>query len=290
MTLFLKAKRVGSIPALIFFTIFLTLFSILGSVFLALETGNPINKVTHSLYGSQSFNQEAGKYVVSKILEKSTGEERTIFLEKGPQISSAVTNLLGNPLFHQEADKISDVVYSYYAMGSKDVTSVDVRPIANLALAGLVNIDPQFKELNKELVKIKPIKLKAQKNGPDVAQIRSILNLVIALLLVLSCAMLFLYLMFARSRKDTLRWPGLVFFLEGVLLTSIFLAAKSLIAHQLNTSTDSLLRAGLPLASHPLLAPFMFVGLFELIIGLALFIGSFVRQLNGSSSTAVAPG
>ncbi|CAB4915613.1 unannotated protein [freshwater metagenome] len=288
MTLFLKAKRAGSIPSLIFFVIFFTLFSILGSVFLALESGNPINKVTHSLYGSQSFNEEAGKYVVNKFLEKSTGEERTIFLEKGPQISTAVTNLLGNPLFHQEADKISEVVYSYYAMGSKEIKSVDVRPIANLALAGLVNIDPQFKELNKELDKIKPIKLKAQKDGPDVAQIRSILNLAIVLLLVLSFAMLFLYVMFARSRKDTLRWPGLVLFLQGVSLTSIFLVANSLIANQVNTSKDSLLRIGLPLAAHPLLAPFMLVGLLELIIGLGLFVGSFLRQLNGSSTPAVA--
>ena len=282
MTLFLKGKRVGSIPAMIFFVIFFTLFSILGSVFLVLETGNPINKVTHSLWGNQSFTEDAGKYAVSKILEKSTGDERKLFLKQSPQISSAVTNLLENPILHQELDKISDVIYSYYANGSKEVTSVDIRPLAHLALDSIETIDPQYKDLRKELDDIKPIKLKMQENGPNVPQIRSYLNLALFLFLVLSCLMLFLFLIFVRSRKDALRWSGLSLLVVGILLSSLFLVAKSLISNQANTSTESLLQSGLPLAAHPLLAPFILVGLFEIFLGLALFIGSYVFPLRAT--------
>ena len=273
-----RAKRAGSVPAMAFFVLFLTLFSILGSLFLAVGIGNPIDKVTHSLWESQSLKQNAGKYLVSKTLEGATGEERKLLLKKGPQISAAVTELLGNPLLHQQIDLISNSVYVYYTSGSKSEVSVDFRPIVRLAFENLKFIDPQFSSAKSEIDKIDPIRLQVQKDGPNISQVKTGLNLAVILLLILSLLMLFLYAIFAKALKAALRWVGLIVFLEGALLTTVYLVVDSLIAHQASISTESLAREALPLATHPLIAPFLTCGIIELLIGLALFIGSFLMR------------
>lgn len=284
MKFFFKQKRVGAIPGMIFLVLFFTLLSILGSVSLALDTGNPLNKMTHNLWESKTFKTNAGKYFVSKNLESSTGDERTLLLEKGPQISTALTQLLGNPLFHRELDKISNEVYAYYAGESKKEQSVDLRPIANLALTGLASIDPQFKDLKKEIDKIKPFKLRPQIDGPNVAQILTVLHLALVSLFILACSMLFLYLIFAKSRKEALRWLGVLLLIEGLFLIALFSITKSLIAQQASTSTESLVREALPLGAQPLLAPFLTLGVTELFIGLALFLTSFIKRVKFSHS------
>ena len=283
MSIFLKAKKTGSIPAAIFFSIFLTLLSLLGAVFLSVGVGNPINKVTHNLWTSQTFRIDAGKYFVSKALETATGDERKLLLQKGPAISATVTNFLANPIFHQEIDQISNVVYGYYSSGSKTKQTIDVSPVANLGLLGLESVDPQFSTLKKELDKIKPIKLQPQKNGPNVDKVKSGLKLLIILLLLLSLLMLFLYSLFASSLKSFLRRIGITFIAEGIFLIALDIVASAIIKHQASTSSESLAREAIPIAAHPLLAPFVTIGILELLLGILLFIPSFLKRMNVSS-------
>jgi len=276
----LRAKRAGSIPAMIFFVLFLTLLSISGSVFLSVGNGNPINKVTHSLWENQSLKQSAGNYLVSKTLEGATGDERKLLLKKGPQISTAITDFLGNPLLHQAIDQISDLAYIYYSSEPGVVQSIDIRPIARLIFESLRSIDPQFASLGKEIDKIEPIKLQAQKDGPNIYEIKKGLNLAATLTLLLTFLSLFLYVIFARDLKAVLRWIGLTLFIEGAFLMGLFIVFGALVAHQASAATESLAREVIPLAVHPLLAPFLIIGIFELLIGLALFLGSFLRQVS----------
>ena len=283
MSIFLKAKKGGSIPAMIFFAIFFTLFSILGTVYVSLGIGNPVNKVTHNLWSSEKFRVDAGNYFVSKALETATGEERKILVKKGVQISETVTSFLANPIFHQEADQISNVVYNYYVSGSTTKQTVDVKPLANLGLLGLESVDPQFSQLKKELDKIKPIKLEPQKNGPSATNIKSAFTLVTILLLILSLLTLFLYSLFAGSLKSLLRRVGITVFVSGILLLVINIVGAAIVSHQATTASDSLAREAIPVAAHPLLAPFMTFGLVEVVIGLALFIPSFLKRMNVSS-------
>ena len=280
MTILLRAKRAGSIPAMIFFVLILTLLSISGSVFLSVGNGNPINKVTHSLWENQSFKQSAGNYLVSKTLEGATGDERKLLLKKGPQISAAITDFLGNPLLHRAVDQISDLAYIYYSSEPGVVQAIDIRPIARLIFESLKSIDPQFASLGKEIDKIEPIKLQAQKDGPNIYEIKKGLNLAATLTLLLTFLFLFLYVIFARDLKAVLRWIGLTLFIEGAFLIGLFVVFGALVAHQASTSTESLLREALPLAVHPLLSPFLTCGIFELLIGLTLFMSSFLRQVS----------
>ncbi|MEJ0014416.1 MAG: hypothetical protein WDN07_02320 [Actinomycetota bacterium] len=280
MGFFLKSKRAGSIPAAIFFVLFFSLLSILGTVFLAVCTGNPVNKVTHSLWSSKTFNIDAGKFFVSKGLETATGDERKLLLQKGPEISATVTGILDNSIFHSEIDKISNTIYTYYSSGSKNNQTVDITPAVHLALLGLESVDPQFSKLKKELDKIKPIKLQPQKNGPNAGKVKSDFKLGISLLLILTLLLLLLYLIFAKSLKGALRVLGITALSDGLFLTILYFVAKAIVNHQASTADESLTREAIPIAAHSLLSPIITLGIPEVIIGAALISTSYVKALK----------
>ena len=283
MAIFLKAKKAGSIPAMIFFSVFFTLLSILGTAYISVGIGNPINKVTRTLWSNQTFRTDAGRYFVTKALETATGDERKLLLKKGPAISATVSSFLANPIFHQDIDQLSNVVYNYYVSGSTTKETVDVKPIVTLGLLGLESVDPQFSKLKKELDKIKPIKLQPQNKGPKATNIKSAFTSITILLLLLSLLSLLLFLVFAGSLKSVLRKVGFTLFFDGVLLIALDIVAAAIVSHQASTASESLAREAIPMAAHPLFAPFLTLGLLELIIGIVLVVPSFLKRMNVNS-------
>jgi len=280
MSFLFKAKRAGAIPSAIFFVIFFTLLSILGSAYLAIGIGNPVNKATGALIANTSFKHDAGTYFVSKALETAKGDERKVLTQKGPEISQTITAFLGNPIFHSQLNQISDIAYHYYTSGTKVKQSIDVKPIATLALLGLESVDPQFAQLKKELDKIKPIKLQPQTNGPDAASVKSDFSLVVLLLLLLSLLTLFLYLLFAKGGKLAIRTLSYILLVDGVLLVVIKIVASAIISHQASIETDSLAREAIPIAASPILSPFFSLGLFELLLGVIALGLTFLKRVN----------
>ena len=283
MSQLLKAKRGGAIPSAIFFTIFFLLLSILGSIYLSIGVGNPVNKVIDGLLSSSTFKHDAGDYFVSKTLETASGDERALLTEKGPQISATVTTILSNSLFKDVVESISDIAYHYYVGGAKAQQSVDVKPVLQLALPILESVDPQFSKLSKELDKIKPIKLQPQTNGPDVAQMKSYFTLGVWLLLALSLLTLLLYLRFANSLRAALRVPGIVILSVGAFLITLNIVAAAIVKHQAATATESLAREAIPIAAHTLISPIMTNGVAELLLGLVLLALSFLKRMRANS-------
>jgi len=283
MGILLKAKRGGAVPSAIFFTIFFTLLSIAGSVYLSVGIGNPVNKITNSLLSNATFKGDAGNYFVSKALKTATGDERALLLKKGPQISAAVTSFLSNPEFQGELKAISNIAYNYYTGGAKARQSIDVKPILQLALLGFESVDPQFEKLSKELNKIKPIQLQPQTNGPDASQIKSYFTLGVGLLLTLSLLTLLLYLLFAKSLRSALRVPGIIFLSEGFLLVVLNIVATAVVKHQADTATESLAREAIPIAAHSLISPLMTTGVVEILLGVVLLVLSYSKRVNVNS-------
>ncbi len=283
MSQLLKAKRGGAIPSAIFFTIFFLLLSILGSIYLSIGVGNPVNKVIDGLLSSSSFKHDAGDYFVSKTLETASGDERALLTEKGPQISATVTTILSNSLFKEVVESISDIAYHYYVGGAEAQQSIDVKPVLQLALPILESVDPQFSKLSKELDKIKPIKLQPQTNGPDVAQMKSYFTLGVWLLLALSLLTLLLYLRFANSLRAALRVPGIVILSVGAFLITLNIVAAAIVKHQAATATESLAREAIPIAAHTLISPLMSNGVVELLLGLVLLALSFLKGVRPES-------
>jgi hypothetical protein len=283
MSQLLKAKRGGAIPSAIFFTIFFTLLSIVGSIYLSIGVGNPVNKVIDGLLSSTSFKNNAGDYFVSKALESATGDERKLLTEKTSQISATVTTILSNSAFKVVVESISDTAYIYYVGGTKERQSIDVKPILQLALPIFESVDPQFSKLSKELDKIKPIKLQPQTKGPDVAQIKSYFTLGVWLLIVLSLLSLLFYLRFANSLRSALRVPGIIVLSIGLLLITLNIVATSIVKHQAATATESLAREAIPIAAHTLISPLMTNGVVGLLLGLLLLTLSFLKRMHTNS-------
>jgi hypothetical protein len=283
MTQLFKAKRGGAIPSAIFFTIFFTLLSIVGSIYLAIGVGNPVNKVIDGLLSSTSFKNDAGDYFVSKALESATGDERKLLTEKAPQISATVTTILSNSAFKMAVESISDTAYNYYVGGTKERQSIDVKPILQLALPIFESVDPQFSKLSKELDKIKPIKLQPQTKGPDVAQIKSYFTLGVWLLLVLSLLSLLFYLRFANSLRSALRVPGFIVLSIGLLLITLNIVATSIVKHQAATATESLAREAIPIAAQTIISPLMTNGVAGVLLGLFLLGLSLLKRMSANS-------
>ena len=285
MTYLLKAKRAGAIPAAIFFALFLTLFSLLGSLYLSVGSGNPVNKVSSALISSKSFKVDAGKYFVSKALETAQGDERKLLLTKGPQISAAVTQILSNPILHSQLDQISNAAYTYYTSNSKVEQSINVKPLLQLALLGLEAVDPQFVQLKKELDKIKPIKLQPQTKGPNAAQVKSDFKLAVGILLLLTLLTVAPYLFFAKSRKGVLRVVGITLLSDGLFLIVLNLVAGAIIKHQASTATESLVREAIPIAAHPLTAAIFSIGAVEFLVGILMIAITFLKRVNVNSQS-----
>ena len=283
MTFLFKGKRAGAIPSALFFTVFFTLFSIIGSVYLAIGIGNPVNKATGSLIASESFKRDAGSYFVSKALETAKGDERKVLTQKGPEISKTITAFLGNPIFHSQLNQMSDTAFHYYTSGTKVAQSIDVKPLADLALLGLIAVDPQFAQLKKELDKIKPIDLKPQSNGPDAASVKSDLTLAVLLLLLLSLLTLFLYLLFAKQGKAAARTVAYILLGDGLFLIVINIVAKAIVNSQATKATETLAREAIPIAATPLLSPLFSLGLFEIIVALILYGLTYLKRVNVKS-------
>ena len=280
MSQLLKAKRGGAIPSAILFTIFFTLLSIVGSIYLSIGVGNPVNKVIDGLLSSTSFKNNAGDSFVSKALESATGDERKLLTEKAPQISATVTTILSNSAFKVAVESVSDTAYNYYVGGTKERQTIDVKPILQLALPIFESVDPQFSKLSKELDKIKPIKLQPQTKGPDVSQIKSYFTLGVLLLLVLSLLTLLFYLRFANSLRSALRVPGIIVLSIGLVLITLNIAATSIVKHQAATATESLAREAIPIAAHTLISPLMTNGVVGLLLGLLLLTLSFLKRMH----------
>ena len=280
MSQLLKAKRGGAIPSAILFTIFFTLLSIVGSIYLSIGVGNPVNKVIDGLLSSTSFKNNAGDSFVSKALESATGDERKLLTEKAPQISATVTTILSNSAFKVAVESVSDTAYNYYVGGTKERQTIDVKPILQLALPIFESVDPQFSKLSKELDKIKPIKLQPQTKGPDVSQIKSYFTLGVLLLLVLSLLTLLFYLRFANSLRSALRVPGIIVLIVGLALITLNIAATSIVKHQAATATEPLAREAIPIAAHTLISPLMTNGVVGLLLGLLLLTLSFLKRMH----------
>jgi hypothetical protein len=273
----LKAKRGGAVPSAIFFTIFFTLLSIVGSIYLSIGVGNPANKVIDALLSSTSFKENAGDYFVSKTLESAEGDARKLLIEKAPQISTAVTVILNNPVFKKEIESISDIAYNFYINAAKERQSIDVKPIVKLALPIFESVNPQFSKLSKELDKIKPIKLKPQTGDLSASKIKSYFTLGLWLLLSLSIITLFLYLRFANSLRSALRVPGIIVLSVGLFLVILNTVATVIVKNQAATAVETLAREAIPIAATTLITPLMTIGVVELLLGLVLLALSFLK-------------
>ncbi len=284
--IFFRSKSGIAIPIVIFAFFFSTLWAIIAPVWISIGNSNPIHSATHALLDNFEFKKTAGEYFVTKMKEDASKAELIILNKKGSQISTAVTDLLNAPEFTTNLDSITSQVYNYYILGSAEAKSVSMKPIAAEALKALTKVDPQFKKLQKEIDKIKPIQLKPNPNGPDLKKIHSLLTLAFTVNSVLLFILLLVYLFFARSRKGFFRTIGIIFLYIGAIDIAVRTVGTAIANSQIKTISDDLARMAAKIVLTNLTNPFLTVGIVFLLLG-ALAVG--LSFINKNSETSPSP-
>ena len=275
---FFRSKRGIAIPVLVLLALIATLWAVIAPLWLSVGRSNPISGVTNSLLTNTPFKIEAGQYFVTKMKKDASGDELKLLQTKGDQVATTLTVLLNAPQFKSNVDGITNQVYDYYILGSEKAKSISVKPLATLAINALVSVDPQFKKLQKEIDKIKPIDLKPKTNGPDLKQIHSLLNFGFILISFLLLILIFIYAIFARKRTGFLRTIGIYFIYIGLLDIAIHTVGIAISNHQIKTMTDDLARTAVPIVITRLASPLMTIGISLLILGIIGFGLSFRNE------------
>ena len=247
-----------------------TLLPVVTGVWSIAASGNPVTPITHSLLRDTEFRDTLGLEFVKKFSKEATGAEKDLFTKKGKEISTAVSNLLSQPEFELEVDKISSGVYNFYKTRSEKTTSIDVKPIADMTLTALTQVDKQFLILKKELGSLKPIKLKPQTSGPDFAQIREILNLTFFGILTLFILVNILYFRYSKNIRGALRIAGSQFIYMGVSALAINIVGNSLIGNFAAKNSEELTKVAIPIVAQQELGIFITLGLVGVLAGLVL--------------------
>jgi len=254
-----------------------TLLPVVTGVWSIAASGNPVTPIVHSLLRDSEFRDTLGLEFVQKLSKDASGAEKDLFTKKGKEISTAVSNLLSQPEFELEVDKISNGIYSFYSTRSKKSTSIDVKPIADLTLTALTQVDKQFSILKKELSKLKPIELKPQTSGPDIARIKEILNLSFYGILTLFILVNILYFRYAKNMQGALRIAGSQFIYIGVSALAINIVGNSLIGNFAAKNSEELSKVAIPIVARHELGIFFTLGLVGVLVGLVLQVLSFTK-------------
>ena len=247
-----------------------TLLPVVTGIWSIAASGNPLTPIAHSLLRDTEFRDTLGSEFVRKLSKEASGAEKDLFTKKGKEISSAVSNLLGQPEFQLEIDKISNGVFDFLETRSKKSTSIDVKPIADMTLTALTQVDKQFSILKKELSKLKPIELKPQTSSPDIEQIRKIINLSFYGILTLLILVNILYFRYAKNVRGALRVAGSQFIYMGVCALTINIVGNSLIGNFAAKNSEDLAKVAIPVVARQELGVFITVGLAGVLAGLVL--------------------
>ena len=265
-----KSRRGLAVTAGIFVFLLASILPIVTGLWSIAGSGNPITPITHALLTSTDFRNAAGKEFVRKTLKDASGDEKRLLTQKGKDISQALSDLLGQPAFESEINKVTSTAYDYFSTGAKTPTSIDAKPIANMALLALAKVDKDFSKLKKEVRKLKPIELKPQTSGPDIVQIRKILNLVFFGSMLLFVLLNLIYLRYSRSITSALRTIGSEFIYFGVLDLVINLVANPVVKSLAEKNSEPLAQIAIPIVARQELAIFMTFGIVGLVVGAAL--------------------
>ena len=275
--LLFKSRRRLAVTAGIFVFLLASILPIVTGVWSIAGFGNPITPITHALLTSTDFRNTAGEEFVRKALKDAAGDEKQLLTQKGKDISRALSNLLGEQAFESEINKVTTTAFDYFSTGAKMQTSIDMKPIANMALSALTNVDKDFSNLKEEIMKLKPITLKPQTSGPDIVQIRKILNLVFFGFIFLFVLLNLIYLRYSQSLSSALRTIGSEFIYFGVISLIINLVGGSVVKSVAEKNSDPLAQVAIPIVAREELAIFMTIGIVGLVVGAVLQVLTFTK-------------
>lgn len=284
---FFKNRRWIAITTQVLLLPVLLLLPLVTVFWLIAGHANPAVPIAKALLSNSEFRGSVADSFVAKVSKSATGEEKRVVSQNSKKISTSINELLAQPDFITAINEISTTAFDFYVGGSKEVTTIDLKPIATLGLIALKQVDPQFKALEKEIGKLKPIELKPQTSGPDVHKIHSILDLSFYGLWFLAITLNLLFFAYTRSRKSGLRFFGWEFLWLAFISLAIKIAGSLFESNFVNKNSDLVAKIAIPIVGNKLLSYFLITGLVYGVCSIVFLTSSFIPKLNRQASLKV---
>lgn len=283
---FFRARRGPAVLFGVLFVLCALVLSITLPTWLSVGTGNPAGRTVTALTKDKEFRDEAARYFIEQLTENASAEELAKFDELQTTITTKLDELAANDEFMSKVSEISDEIYDFFVNGIDETKIVEAKAVAQDVVAALGEVDPEFKNLEKEVDDWKGLELKPMDDGPDLKSIKDALNTAFWAAAFLTLATGLLYLLFARSLRGGLLFLGITTFILGVIDLVAAGAVRSAVVSSID-ETDRLANAAVPVAADSLLGPFRTVGTLWVVIGVvAVVSGIIVGRRAKTASTA----
>jgi len=253
---------------------------------LSVGTGNPAGKTVTALTKDKEFRDEAARYFIEQLTGNASAEELAKFDELQTTITTKLDELAANDEFMSKVSEISDEIYDFFVNGIDESKIVEAKAVVQDVVAALGEVDPEFKNLEKEIDDWKGVELEPVDGGPDLKSIKDALNTSFWAAAFLTLVTGLLYLLFARSLQGGLLFLGITTFILGVIDLVAAGAVRSAVVSSID-DTDRLANAAVPVAADSLLSPFRTIGTLWVGVGVVAVVSGIIvgRRAKTVSTT-----
>lgn len=268
--IFLTAKRGPAITFAVLSTVLLIILPIVSGVYLAVGKSNPAPKIAHSLLAKNEFRDAAANKLIESISKDTKGAEALLFKNKGKEIRVALSDAMGTKAFEDEVVGITHKAYDFYVDGDSQSATIDIRPIASMALTAISKVNPLFSLAEDQIKDIAPIDLKSGDSDINLVQIKKEFTGLVFVLWIGFILFSALYWRFTSNLHNGLKFAGIqsaVFAVISILIYLIGSAAGSSIASK---STDALPQIAIPIVAKAVISPFLTLAILGLTTTVAL--------------------
>lgn len=278
--IFLTAKRGPAITFALLSTLILIILPIVSGVYLAVGKSNPAPKIAHSLLAKNEFRDAAANKLIESISKDTKGAEALLFKNKGKEIRVALSDAMGTKAFEDEVVGITHKAYDFYVDGDIQSATIDIRPIASMALTAISKVNPLFSLAEDQIKDIAPIALKSSKSDVNLKQIKNGFTGLVFVLWIGFILFSGLYWRFASNLHNGLKFAGIqsaVFAVISILIYLIGSAAGSSIASK---SADALPQIAIPIVAKAVISPFLTLGVLGFVASGAI-VGYLFLKIRG---------
>ncbi|MCX6425583.1 MAG: hypothetical protein NTV47_02335 [Actinobacteria bacterium] len=278
--IFLTAKRGPAITFALLSTLILIILPIVSGVYLAVGKSNPAPKIAHFLLAKSEFRDAAANKLIESISKDTKGAEALLFKAKGKEIRVALSDAMGTKAFEDEVVGITHKAYNFYVDGDSQSATIDIRPIASMALTAISKVNPLFSLAKDQIKDIAPIDLKSGDSDINLVQIKKEFTGLVFVLWIGFILFSALYWRFASNLHNGLKFAGIqsaVFAVISILIYLIGSAAGSSIASK---TTDALPQIAIPIVAKAVISPFLTLGVLGFVASGAI-VGYLFLKIRG---------
>jgi len=284
--IFLTAKRGPAIAFAVLSTVLLIILPIVSGVYLAVGKSNPAPKIAHSLLAKSEFRDAAANKLIESISKDTEGAEALLFKDKGKEIRVALSDAMGTKAFEDEVVGITHKAYDFYVDGDTQAATIDIRPIASMALTAISEVNPLFSLAKDQIKDIAPIDLKSGESDIELVQIKKEFTGVVFVLWIGFILFSALYWRFASNLHNGLKFAGIQSAVFAVISILIYLIGSAVGSNIGSNSADQLPQIAIPIVAQSLLSPFLILAILGFITA-AILVGYLFtlvkKQLKPSS-------